>query len=254
MLKLDGVSNFRDLGGLPAADGRRLRPRVLLRSERLCDLTTGDWAQLAGLPLTTICDLRSVAERDRHPNSVPAAMSARALDFDIRNDLRADPGLIAMLRQSPDAAGAAEVMTEIYRRLPRNLASALGQICASLSEGGAPMLIHCAAGKDRTGFAVAVLLRLLGVPTEAVEADYLASRGWPGAHRHRAPLARRLALSIDSASMDGVIDAVLDVRNGYLGAAFSTIDREYGSFERYCEQAVGLSGERRARLRDTLLE
>ena len=83
-----------------------------------------------------------------------------------------------MLIEQPTAATAEALMIEIYRRLPQQMAPVLGRIGDRLLGGGAPLLIHCTAGKDRTGFAVAMLLHALGVSQEEIERDYLASRAW----------------------------------------------------------------------------
>jgi protein-tyrosine phosphatase len=253
MIRLEGATNFRSLAGLPAADGRRVRPHVLMRADRLHGLTDADWRQLAATGLVTICDLRSDAERSEHPNAVPEHLAIREVQCDIRNDLRADPSLALLLVEDPSARGAQRLMVEIYRRFPRYMGTTLRSIVDLLLGDGAPLLVHCSAGKDRTGFVVAMLLHALEVPRELIREDYLASQGWPGGESHRASLAERLGVIVPPAALGGVVDAVLSVRESYLESALSAVMSDYGSIEQYLESEAGLDDSRRERLRARLL-
>jgi protein-tyrosine phosphatase len=252
-LALPGATNFRSLGGLPAADGRRIRPHAIMRADRLVGLGEDDWRALRDIGLATICDLRSDAERAEHPNRVPAHVPLREMHCDIRNDLRADPALARLLADEPNARGAERVMIEIYRRFPRYMGGALAAIADRVLDDGAPLLVHCSAGKDRTGFVVAMLLYALAVPDELIREDYLASRHWPGAVTHRASLESRLGTFIAAHELPAAIDTVLDVRDAYLDAALEATIAESGSIDRYLAEAAGLAGSRREQLRDRLL-
>lgn len=253
-LRLAGATNFRSLGGLPAADGRRIRPHALMRADRLTGLTLDDWRTLAGTGIATICDLRSDAERAEHPNRVPPHLALRELHCDVRNDLRADPALARLLVDDPTARGAERVMIEIYRRFPAYMGGTLATLVDRLIAGGAPLLVHCSAGKDRTGFVVAMLLHALEVPEPLIRQDYLASRTWPGADSHRASLEARLGTFIAPEELPGAVDTVLDVREVYLEAAMGTLRAEFGSVLRYLEAAAGVDATRLDRLRNDLLE
>ena len=253
-LRLTGATNFRTLGGLPAADGRRIRPHVLMRADRLTGLTADDWQTLAGTGVATICDLRSDSERAEHPNRVPPQLALRELHCDIRNDLRADPTRARVLVDDPTARGAERVMTEIYRRFPAYMGGTLATLVDRLLAGGAPLLVHCSAGKDRTGFIVAMLLHALEVPEELIRQDYLASRTWPGAGSHRASLEARLGAIIPPHELPAAVDTVLDVRDVYLDAAMEALHAEFGSVLRYLERAAGVDARRIDRLRNDLLE
>lgn len=252
-LRLAGATNFRSLGGLPAAEGRHIRPHALMRADRLSALSEADWQTLAGTGILTICDLRSAAERDEHPNAIPDHLSIREIQCDISNDLRADPGLARLLATDPSARGAERVMIEIYRRFPRYMGGTLRAIVDRLLDGGAPLLVHCSAGKDRTGFVVAMLLHTLEVPEELIRADYLASRSWPGADSHRASLEARLGGYIPATELRAAVDTVLDVRDHYLDAALAAVALEFGSIRRYLASAAGLDTARLDLLRTRLL-
>jgi protein-tyrosine phosphatase len=250
---LTGATNFRSLGGLPAAGGRRIRPHAILRADRLAGLSEDDWRTLGHAGLATICDLRSDAERTEHPNRVPSYLPLRVMNCDIRNDLRADPALARLLLDEPNARGAERVMVEIYRRFPRYMGGTLQAIVDRVLQGGAPLLVHCSAGKDRTGFVVAMLLHALGVPEPLIREDYLASRRWPGAETHRASLESRLGTFIAADELRAAVDTVLDVRDVYLDAALGAVHEQFGSIEHYLESEARLDAARLERLRTHLL-
>lgn len=249
-----GAGNFRTLGGLLTRDGRRLRTHFLMRSDRLAHLTPEGWEQLAGTGLTTICDLRSAVECAEHPNRVPAILGIEEVACEVDNDLRGNRTLREMLIAQPSAAGGEALMIEIYKRLPQQMAPALGRIADRLLGGGAPLLIHCTAGKDRTGFAVAMLLHALGVSQDDIERDYLASSGWLHARFHRESMTTGwLAKTVPADALDGVCEALLGVRTAYLRASYDAITRDFGSVERYFDVAVGFDAAKRERLRDLAL-
>ncbi len=252
-LDIAGATNFRSLGGLPAAGGRRIRPHALMRADRLIGLDERDWSALARTGLATICDLRSDAERDEHPNRLPPGLEVHELNCQVNNDLRADPALGRLMLDDPSARGAERVMIEIYRRFPGYMGRTLTAVVERLLAGGAPMLVHCSAGKDRTGFVVAMLLHALDVPESLIREDYLASKRWPGAVHHRASLAARLGRFMPASELDGAVDTVIDVREVYLDAALGAAVAEFGSIDRYLEVAAGLDAERREQLRGAML-
>ena len=248
-----GAGNFRSLGGLVAHDGRRIRPHFLMRSDRLCQLTAEGWQQLAATGLVTICDLRSREECALHPNAVPRELGFSELTCEVRNELRGNRTLLEMLVERPTAEGAQAVMQEIYRRLPHEMAPVLNRIGARLLEGGAPLLIHCTAGKDRTGFAVAMLLHALGVSRDEIERDYMLSSGWLHAPIHRVSLAKGLAATLPAHAVDAVLDPMLGVRESYLRAALDRIANEFGSTDGYLDAAANLDASKRERLRELAL-
>jgi protein-tyrosine phosphatase len=249
-----GAGNFRSLGGLLTRDGRRLRPHFLMRSDRLAHLTPAGWEQLATTGLATICDLRSGVECAEHPNQVPAILGIEEVACEVDNDLRGNRTLRELLIAQPSSAGAEALMIEIYRRLPQQAAPALRRIVDRLLGGGAPLLIHCTAGKDRTGFTIAILLHALGVAQDEIERDYLASSTWLHASTHRESMTMGwLGKIVPADALDGVCEALLGARITYLRAALDAIARDFGSVERYLDVAVGVDAAKRERLRDLAL-
>ena len=253
--RLAGADNFRSLKGLPTRDGRRIAGHTLLRSDQLYRLGEPDWVVLAALGVRTVCDLRNESERRKYPNHLPAE-GVTQVAIELISDVRADPALTAPLRARPDAEGAAGMMMEIYRRLPASLAPHLGTLLGLLDEGRAPVLVHCVAGKDRTGFAVAVMLHALGVEEDSILGDYLLSRrcGAGGDRQRREMMAKLVARITGAPAAEAAVDAILDVRPAYLRAAFVGIDEHYGSIAAYLETCAGLDAAALAALRDRWLE
>jgi protein-tyrosine phosphatase len=252
-MQISGAGNFRSLGGLATRDGRRIRGHYLMRSDRLGRLTNEDWQQLRGAGLNTICDLRSVEECRQHPNGVPPALGVMELACEVRNSLTGD-SLLDIIVRDPTDAGGERLMVEMYRRLPGQMALGIGRIMDRLLEGGAPLLVHCTAGKDRTGFSVAVLLHALGVAPEEIELDYLASRSWSGAPLHRNALVKSLGPMIPAEALHSVIDPLLDVRASYLRASFRQVEDDFGSVDAYLAATAGLDARKLEKLRELALD
>jgi protein-tyrosine phosphatase len=162
-LELEGVFNLRDVGGYPAAGGRTTRWRALLRSDALHRLDPGGGAVLAGLGLRTVLDLRTEAEAEIAPCALDGLTNARTHISLLTGDLAALP-------MELDA---------IYRYMIDDCGETIGAAIKVLAEAGAlPALVHCSAGKDRTGIVVALILATLGVPDAVIAADYQLSAAY----------------------------------------------------------------------------
>ncbi len=251
-IRIEGLSNFRSLAGLPGAGGRRIDGHVILRSDRLNRLTDADWAQLRSLGLRTVCDLRGADERERHPNRYPDDGGVDELWLEVRNDLRSNPMYMRMFAEDPTPVGAERVMQQIYRSFPAAFTSQLPQLFALLHEERVPMLIHCAAGKDRTGFVVALLLHALGVPESVIVEDYLRSTP-PDPHPRAAEMMREFEQLFGFAIDPATLRPLLDVRASYLTAAFDELDAQYGSVSDYLSRHGGIDQAQRQRLQDRWL-
>jgi protein-tyrosine phosphatase len=160
-IPLPGTVNMRDVGGYPTSDGRTVRWRTLLRSDALSRLDDTGRAALAGLGLRTVLDLRTSEEAENAPSALDGA-SVRSCHVPL---LRAE-----------DFDGLPPELAEVYRRMVDNRGAALARAIGMLAKADAlPGLVHCSAGKDRTGLVVALVLDLLGVPDEIIAADYATS-------------------------------------------------------------------------------
>jgi protein-tyrosine phosphatase len=254
-LRFKGVQNFRDLGGYLAGDGRSLRRGRVFRSGSLAGLAEADQPILRELGIRLVCDLRSGDERKHHPSPWPADCRPRELHVDVNADLRAgNAQLLRLLLEDPSTDGARRLMLETYASLPAACARGLGRLFSELAAGdGLPALIHCTAGKDRTGFVCAMLLHALELPAETIRADYLHSAALIDAARLAAsvgPLLERMLGVRATADMLAVVNGVDDA---FLDAAYARITQDHGSVEAYL-QAVGLDEALRRCLQAQLLE
>ena len=169
-LNLAGASNFRDLGGYPGRDGRTVRWRQIFRSNHLGHLTEADIEALRPLGLKSAFDFRGTQERAEAMCAV-AEITVHSLPI--------EPTVTAELRSRLAAGGpvlpadALEVMRDSYRNYVRQNTPSYRALFAHLLEDRAPLVIHCTAGKDRTGFACALILHALGVPEDVIAEDYL---------------------------------------------------------------------------------
>jgi len=241
VVPLEGGSNFRDLGGYAAADGRKVKHGAVFRSAHLGTLTNADRASLARLGVRTIVDLRGVNEAAETPHLVEG-VGCRIVGAHI------EPGVGEKIRGAV-ADGSAnphlmmQFLTDHYRDYPRRCTPGFRTLFATLTDGThRPLVFHCTAGKDRTGFASALLLTLLGVPWPTVMEDYLRTNDlWIG-HIGRYP-----ELDIDTRA------AIIEARTPYLEAAFEVVRADYGSPEAFAEKALGLDAGLRERLKADLL-
>ncbi len=242
-LSLEGASNVRDLGGWPTKGGGHVRFGRMFRSAALTGLTVRDVAALAATGLRTVCDLRGRREAAEAPSAL-AGVSDVAV-----HPLSIEPSVGASLRDlvaTRNATGESvmAVMRQAY------VAYALewphryrAMFALLLHEPALPLLLHCSAGKDRTGFGASLILTVLGVPYEAVREDYLASnRLWRGDVALAEGLPPHLA------------DVLLHVHAELLDAAFAAIREGYGTFERYAALALGVGVGEVERLRLAAIE
>lgn len=251
---LVGAANFREIGGSPIPDGLRVRHGQVFRSDELSRLTDEDLAVIRDLAIRLVFDLRSDVERSLRPSKWPQDMVPEFLHGSLSADIRAGYGQLRdILVQDPSADGARLMMLATYRLLPSRSAAALGQLIRKLVDGCAPALIHCTAGKDRTGFVCACLQHALGVPREAIFADYLLSGERLDLDAMAVTTSEVIEETLKLAVSRPVLDVVNAVSHEYLDAAFASIDASFGSLDAYLEHC-GAGVEVVQQLRQRLLE
>ncbi|MDX2390857.1 MULTISPECIES: tyrosine-protein phosphatase [unclassified Streptomyces] len=255
--ELTGVRNFRDVGGLPTADGRRVRPGRLFRSGHLSHATETGTQFLVALGLHTVFDFRNRADHALEgPNvelpgvryvNIPLSDPAAGKEF----WAMVREGDLTQLRSLLGEGRAAERMTTSYRTMIRTRTAEHSRVVHALAEDSVPALMHCAAGKDRAGLSIAVTLLALGVEREAILADYLESNA-----PHRRYRMRRGPEAVEPrpAEVAELLAPLFDARASYLDAAYATIEEEWGGVDRYLAEGLGLAPETLVRLRDRLLE
>jgi protein-tyrosine phosphatase len=250
---LASSSAFRDLGGAPTTDGRDVLPGRLFRADALSALDEVDRAVIESIGLRLVCDLRGADERSRTRCLHWLSPAPRVLHLELSAGLvKATAPFVSRLMRGPDPEAAAAMMRTTYAELPRSSSTLLGALFEALANDGTPALVHCTAGKDRTGFTVAMILSALGVTRDFIYEDYLRGSGrdpldcaQPSSHMLEAMLGRLLEPA----------EAVLvhGVHREYLDAAFASIERGWGDTQRYLERVAGVDADRRRALRDQLL-
>ena len=240
---LEGATNFRDLGGYPTEDGRTVKWGMLFRSNGLFALTDGDLDYLARRKFRLVCDFRSVEEQTTAPSRLPADDPPEVLSLSVRPEAGNRLRVLAM-SGGTRLADIIAAYAAVYRAYARDHHDQFGALMARLADAGSyPAVFHCMAGKDRTGFAAAMILAALGVPGEAIFEDYLLT------NTHWALKARF------PDAMDEETQAAFGAaRREYLEAAFDELHRSHGSLDAYVRDALGLSEAARENMRAHLLE
>ncbi len=239
-LRLEGASNFRDLGGYAARDGRTTRWRQIFRSNHLGNVTDADREVLRSLGVRSAFDFRGAEER------VAASCAVREIAV---HSLPIEPTVVAALRaragggRQLSSADAVEVMRESYRNYVRHNTASFRALFAHLLEDRAPLVVHCSAGKDRTGFACALILHALGVPDEVIAEDYLLTNRF-----YRRDPDASTDLPAEVTQVLGSVEATC------LAAAFETVAKDYGDLETYFVEGLSIGAAERAGLQARYLE
>jgi protein-tyrosine phosphatase len=258
-IALRGALNVRDLGGTVTEAGHKLIPGRVFRSDALSKLTAEDLSVLGGLGLHTAIDFRSSGEvASAGADLLPPGATAVALPVNAGNldeyIAVMTSGDLARQRELLGDGRAAQFMLGINRAFvsdPGHRAQFGRALHLIADHGRQPVLYHCTAGKDRTGWMTAIVLTALGVARTEINADYLASNDYVWA-AYRGPI-QALAGSGQLAEPD-LVTPLLRQDPGYLAAAFGEVDARYGSFDAFLTEGLDFGTDDVNRLRDTLLE
>lgn len=259
--ELSGAWNFRDV-----AESTGIRPGRLYRSSELSALSDAGRDRFRDLAITDVADLRSYREVQRRgPGLVPDGVEIHMLPFHFQDDSDQDAPhestFQRVMAESPSdenvVDAAKRYMVEVYEEFPTlpGAHTAVRQVI-SLLAAGRPVLAHCFAGKDRTGFTVATVLNAVGVSSDTVMADFLRSNDAIVALRERildSVRARSGDAEVISFAEARLTDEVLGVREEYLDAAWRTLEHSYGSTSGFL-RAAGVTDADLAALRTALLD
>ena len=249
-LGMQGTPNFRDFGGYRTTDGRHVRWGYLYRSGQLSGLTEQDLSLLSSLNLDLVCDFRREEEQDNSPNRLPDVRRPRIASLPIT------PGSNnAAFAGGRLDGGGRQPMFDFMVDINRDFVEAQGPMYKQMfqeifAQDDARFLVHCAAGKDRTGFAAAIILLALGVSVEQVMADYLLTRRFFDPRQEIDRL--RVKYGFDSEE-DEAIMPMLEVHEAYLQRALQAI-ADYGDVNSYLADVLGVGGAERNELRRRYLE
>jgi len=254
LIPFERVLNFRDFGGWETADGGKIARGKLFRSASFHDATEADIEKLNGMSLSFLVDLRRPEERAHEPSKWQSE-SCRMIFKDEGKGGGTDlpPHLVALMRSDLTPQATRDYMLSLYREIPfdKRLIGLYRDWFAELGAGGAGV-VHCAAGKDRTGIICALTLTALGVSEDAVLADYEFTNQAVDLEqrmpRIQARMEERLGRKLDSASLRPMLSVDAD----YLREAMKVIDAKYGSALNYVEQELGVDAAAREKLRDKL--
>lgn len=260
-IRLAGSSNFRDIGGYPAADGMKIKWGRVYRSGSLWGLTAFDWEWVERQQISVLCDLRSDAEREVAPTPWRAPTQPRQVGKVY------DGAMLFERRKAQKAAGIGAIESDLYVQFAHILAPSFRGFFEALRDGDAPAVIHCTAGQDRTGLAIGLLLGVLGVDRAIIHADYLLSTDLrvPENELDRTKLTELADSNVLAAYYSTLIarhgpsifqpKRLVDAEgNPLIEIAIAGIVNHWGSVSRYMEAELGMGPAQIAKLREQMLE
>jgi protein-tyrosine phosphatase len=255
-LALEGAFNFRDLGGLEAADGRHIRWGQVYRSDDLNKLTAADFTRLNAIGISLVCDLRWRQERKERPTDwqdasplfllAPIGEDSKSAKIPVSDQL-------AVFRDTlRSIADRQTVFRQDYVETALGSAANIGAVIRAIETWDRPSLFHCAAGRDRTGITAAMLLRTLGASHETIASDFLVSNRYLAEGDTLAPPPP--PASPTERRVEREFEEAVALDNRLVDTIFTAIDQRYGSFDAYRRQAMHVTDADVARLRARLLE
>jgi protein-tyrosine phosphatase len=231
ILPIEGAYNFRDLGGYKGANGRTVKWNTIIRASDFPNLSKADIAYLERLPLISVVDFRSEEEVNQHPDLLPDSVkNVYNFSIDAGNMI---PKFESLLHEDPETIlpKAIKIMSGLYRELVTIYSAQQRDFFRVLQNGDAPLLFHCAAGKDRTGVAAALLLSALGVDRDVIYEDYMLTNA-------------ALKGKYDHFKKYGSITTLFtSVKKEFLDAAFEEIEKRYTSVENYLTNELNVDLE-----------
>jgi protein-tyrosine phosphatase len=254
-LSLEGIHNFRDYGGYVAAGRGRLRSGCLYRSGQHVGATAADLHTVASLDLKTVIDLRGNSERIGYPCARPSDFNAVVLFADGETAGSGGAPHTEAARGVVTAGDARAAMVALYASMPfrPNLITIFRLYFEALADRDGRSLLHCFAGKDRTGLAAALLHRLMGVGADDLMADYLMTNSVGNSERRIAAGAEMIRQSRGHQITDAAIRTLMMVEADYLDAAFASICERHRSIEAYAHDVLGVTPALRSRIEARLI-
>lgn len=253
LIPFDRVLNFRDFGGWDTADGAKVTRGKLFRSASFHDASDADIEKLNAMDLRFLVDLRRPEERKHEPTRWESETCRVIFNDEGAGGASLPPHLLALMQSDLTPQSTYNYMVDLYREIPFDprIVSLYRDWFKELGKGGAGV-IHCAAGKDRTGIACAFTLFALGVDEDAVFADYEFTNQAVDLEarmpRIQARIEERLGRKLETASLRPMLGVHVD----YLRTALDAIEAKHGSVSNYMESALGVGAAERDKLRAVL--
>jgi protein tyrosine/serine phosphatase len=254
ILKFDGVTNFRDYGGYAALGGRRLHAGRLYRSAHHARASDDDLEAIGALGIAVVVDLRRKTERDAFPSRRHAAFGGQVIANDI-GDASEDPWHAFIRGSDLSRQSFLDHALDFYGKAPfepRHV-DLYSRYFRALAEADGPVLIHCAAGKDRTGLLAALTHHLLGVAEADLLADYLLTNEAVDFERMIPEISAAMESQTGRRPTPDAVRQAMSVDAAYLDVAFAAIRAAHGSLDGYLAEALGVDAPLRERLEARLL-
>lgn len=252
-LPTDGIHNLRDYGGYAAVDGARVKTGLLFRSGQHMEASEEDLERLQALDIRTIIDLRGESERASFPCRRHDDFDAQVIAYD-GETTSSPPHEGGWDKEDMTAEKARSRMISVYTRMPVNPAmiDMFGRYFEALAtrEGGS--LVHCFAGKDRTGIAASLLLHVLGVHRDDVITEFLRTNDAPTQHILERQSLPRMEAHYGFIEPEAIRN-LMGVHPEYIETYFAEVTRDHGSLNAYLAETLGVDEARKARLRERLL-
>jgi len=257
IMPLASVKNFRDMGGYTASDGRSIRRGKLFRSGHLSEMTEECAIKLLSKDIGTVIDFRSDSEKKRHPVRWPAAWTPDYKSFSIGGNAAAwIQEMYDRLRETDfPAEELREQLLEAFRTIPIVNKAGLRAFfdCLVDNHKGNAVLFHCTAGKDRTGIAGALLMNALGIDHDQIMEDFLLTNTAVDLPARSIEVAEWLSAKSGRTIQPKDVLPMVGVEAEFMRNCYNVIEETSGTIENYLQQEMGLTPQRRDKLKDRFL-
>ncbi|WP_449401129.1 tyrosine-protein phosphatase [Chryseobacterium wanjuense] len=244
-IRIKKVYNFRTVGNIKNIDGRTLKEGKFYRSGHLSKLKKRSFNEFENLGIKEVIDLRNSKEISKKPDKLPHNIAYKNYSaFEDKGD-QLDQAKKMVLKGKVNGSDADQRMVDFYKDYVTENPEMIKKIINEILESDQPVLYHCTAGKDRTGITTALILTILKFDKETIYNEYLLSNNY-----RKKLVDKRLNLAHDLhflyPKMDvKVLENLSWVESDYLDAAFSEINKKYGSVDAYIQQVLGISEDKR---------
>ena len=248
-----GIHNLRDYGGYKGHDGAAIRGGLLLRSGQHVEANDADLATIDALDIRTVIDLRGTSERTRHPCRRSDDFAAEIIAHD--GETSSSPPHMDIKPGMTTHDFARERMISVYKTMAANQAmiSMFGRFFKALDQKDGASLVHCFAGKDRTGVAAMMLMHVLGASRDDQMGEYLLTNDAPTLDVLRSQSIPGMEQKLGQTLDESAVRAWLEVREDYLATYWQTVQETHGSLDAYLEKVIGVDAAMQERLRARFL-
>lgn len=236
LIKLNGTNNTRDLGGYTNMDNKVIKNNIIFRSDKLSELTKDDIKTIQNLGIKTIIDFRSFKEKEQEPNIIPNNMMYIEMPINADKNIREDINNIVSGEFNKDIGKYLIEANEDFVNKHSHIFSGFLRIVLNSEE---PLLFHCTAGKDRTGFAAYLILHILGVSDKLKLEDYLMTNICIKESLDKQIVHCSKLLKIDE-NKANMLRPLLIVSEDYINKALETINKKYGNIDNYIKNILNI--------------